>query len=50
MPPKIRQLKRELSQVGFVVRSGKGCHTVWTHSDLPEQQLTLSGNDGDDAQ
>ena len=49
MPPKIRELKSELRRAGFVMRIGKGSHTVWMHPDLPDVQLTLSGHDGDDA-
>lgn len=49
MPPKIRELKSSLSKAGFNKRSGKGSHTVWKHSLLPEVEITLSGNDGDDA-
>lgn len=49
MPQKIRQLKAALSRAGFSVRPGKGSHTVWTHPALPEEELTISGKDGDDA-
>ena len=49
MPPKIRQLKAALAKAGFSVRPGKGSHTVWTHPALPEDELTVSGKDGDDA-
>lgn len=49
MPPKIRQLKASLTKAGFVWRPGKGSHTVWTHLALPELEVTLSGNDGNDA-
>ncbi|MBA2277471.1 MAG: type II toxin-antitoxin system HicA family toxin [Chloroflexia bacterium] len=51
MPRKIRQLKDDLRRVGFVVRPtrGKGSHLVWIHPDQAGAQLTLSGNDGDDA-
>ena len=50
MPLKIRQLKSLLSRAGFVVRPGKGSHTVWKHYGLPELRITLSGSDGDDAE
>ncbi len=50
MPPKIRELKKQLRQAGFSSRPGKGSHTVWTHPALPWEELTLSGHDGDDAQ
>lgn len=49
MPQKIRQLKAALLKVAFAVRPGKGSHTVWTHPALPEDELTLSDKDGDDA-
>ncbi len=49
MPPKIRQLKAALSKAGFLFRPGKGSHTVWTHPALPEVEITLAGNDGNDA-
>jgi hypothetical protein len=50
MPRKVRQLKADLRKAEFVWRPGKGSHTVWTHSLLPADSMTLSGNDGDDAQ
>ena len=50
MPPKIRKLKSALSKAGFVKRPGKGSHTVWKHPAHPKVEVTLSGNDGDDAQ
>ena len=49
MPQKIRELKRRLRQAGFSSRPGKGSHTVWTHPALPKDELTIAGNDGDDA-
>ena len=49
MPRKIRELKADLLRAGFIMRTGKGSHTVWTHPLLPTEVLTLSGNDGDDA-
>jgi predicted RNA binding protein YcfA (HicA-like mRNA interferase family) len=49
MPQKIRQLKAKLKQAGFTWRPGKGSHTVWAHP-LVVETVTLSGNDGDDAQ
>lgn len=49
MPPKLRELKTALRRAGFVMRSGKGSHTVWMHPGVPDELLTLSGNDGDDA-
>ncbi|MDZ8085324.1 MAG: type II toxin-antitoxin system HicA family toxin [Nostoc sp. DedQUE12b] len=48
MPKKIRELKAMLLKAGFTYRSGKGSHTVWSHS-LLVYSLTLSGKDGADA-
>ena len=48
MPPKIRELKSRLMAAGFMMRSGKGSHTVWTHAKSP-RVVSLSGQDGDDA-
>ena len=48
MPKKIRELKSLLRKAGFAMRSGKGSHTVWSHSVI-EESITVSGNDGDDA-
>ncbi len=49
MPPKIRELKAALSKAGFIMRPGKGSHTVWLHPALPAEKVTISGKDGDDA-
>jgi predicted RNA binding protein YcfA (HicA-like mRNA interferase family) len=49
MPPKVRQLKSALNEAGFYWRLGKGSHTVWKHSSLPGVEITLSGNDENDA-
>lgn len=50
MPQKIRQLKAALLKAGFSWRPGKGSHTIWTNSNIPDLEVTLSGRDGDDAQ
>lgn len=50
MPPKIRQLKSDLSKAGFLKRPAKGSHTYWVHPALPGMAITLSGKDGDDAE
>jgi predicted RNA binding protein YcfA (HicA-like mRNA interferase family) len=52
MPRKVRQLKSDLRKLGFSENTsgGKGSHSKWTHPLLPALTLTLSGNDGDDAQ
>ena len=49
MPRKVRELKADIFKAGAVWRSGKGSHTIWTHPLCPGAQLTLAGNDGDDA-
>ncbi|HET6314164.1 MAG TPA: type II toxin-antitoxin system HicA family toxin [Chloroflexia bacterium] len=48
MPRKIRELKADLRRAGFNYRAGKGSHTIWFHEIIPNE-ITLSGNDGDDA-
>jgi predicted RNA binding protein YcfA (HicA-like mRNA interferase family) len=52
MPRKIRQLKSDLRKAGFVERTerGKGSHAVWEHPMHPSVFVTLSGNDGAEAQ
>ena len=49
MPVKMRELKAILRHAGFSCRSGKGSHTVWSHPDLSQFDITLSGRDGEDA-
>ena len=49
MPKKIRELKSLLKKAGFIFRSAKGSHTRWYHELLPEDPITISGKDGDDA-
>jgi len=50
VPRKIRELKQDLRRAGYaqIKHRGKGSHTVWEHP-LVEDDLTLSGHDGDDA-
>jgi predicted RNA binding protein YcfA (HicA-like mRNA interferase family) len=50
MPVKIRKLKAELRKAGFLERSAKGSHTRWYYQDDKSITVTLSGNDGKDAQ
>lgn len=50
MPRKVRQLKSDLRRGGCLWRPARGSHTVWTHELVPEESVTLAGNDGDDAQ
>ena len=51
MPRKIRQLKSDLRDAGFVELPGrgKGSHTVWAHPEHTDVTVTLSGQDGEDA-
>lgn len=51
MPRKVRELRTDLRRAGFVsaARRGKGSHTYWEHPLLPADQVTLAGQDGDDA-
>jgi predicted RNA binding protein YcfA (HicA-like mRNA interferase family) len=47
MPRKVRQFKKELKDLGFISRSGKGSHQVWKHPLLIER-ITIARKDGDD--
>ena len=47
MPPKIRELLRDLEQAGFVDRGGKGSHRNYEHPK--GMRVTVSGQLGDDA-
>ncbi|MDO8273598.1 MAG: type II toxin-antitoxin system HicA family toxin [Gammaproteobacteria bacterium] len=49
MPPKIRELIRDLERAGFVNRGGKGSHRNFRHPEL-SQRVTVSGNPGQDAE
>ena len=46
MPPKIRELIRELTSAGFDNRGGKGSHRNFRHSK--GVNITISGRTGDD--
>jgi predicted RNA binding protein YcfA (HicA-like mRNA interferase family) len=48
MPPKIRDLVRELGRAGFANRGGKGSHRNFIHPCVKDA-VTLSGSAGDDA-
>ena len=50
MPIKVRQLKASLARAGFIERSAKGSHTFWFHSVYSELKVTVSGQNGADAQ
>jgi predicted RNA binding protein YcfA (HicA-like mRNA interferase family) len=47
MPPKIRELIRELTVAGFENRGGKGSHQNFRHPK--GVNITISGRTGDDA-
>jgi predicted RNA binding protein YcfA (HicA-like mRNA interferase family) len=47
MPPKIRQLIKELKREGFIARSGKGSHRIFKHP--LGFIVVLSGKTGADA-
>ncbi len=47
MPPKIRQLIKQLEAAGFIDRGGKGSHRNFTHPN--GQKVTISGALGADA-
>ena len=47
MPPKIRELIRELTSAGFDNRGGKGSHRNFRHAK--GVNITISGRTGDDA-
>ena len=48
MPPKIKQLIRDLERAGFVNRGGKGSHRTSVHPKVTKP-ITISGKLGDDA-
>jgi len=50
MPLKVRELKASLAKAGFVKRPAKGSHTMWVHPEFPKSSVTVSGQNGDDAQ
>ena len=47
MPRKVRQFKKELKELGFTSRSGKGSHEVWNHPRLIEP-IVIADKDGAD--
>ena len=52
MPRKVRALKADLRRAGFTsdTKRGKGSHSVWQHPLAPQNEVTLAGHDGNDAQ
>lgn len=49
MPPKVRELIRDLERAGFYNRGGKGSHRNFVHPKLG-YSVTISGNTGQDAE
>ena len=47
MPPKVKQLMKQLEKAGFVNRGGKGSHRNYEHEN--GQKITISGKAGSDA-
>ena len=50
MPKKVRQLKAQLRQAGCAESPGRGSHVNFWHPTIYGTFITISGNDGDDAQ
>lgn len=48
MPPKVRDLVRELERAGFSDRGGRGSHRNFIHPKV-RKPVTLCGQPGDDA-
>ena len=48
MPPKIKQLTKDLERAGFVNRGGKGSHRNFVHPKVTKP-ITICGKLGDDA-
>jgi predicted RNA binding protein YcfA (HicA-like mRNA interferase family) len=48
MPPKIRDLIKDLENAGFINRGGKGDHRNFVHPNVTKP-ITISGKEGDDA-
>jgi predicted RNA binding protein YcfA (HicA-like mRNA interferase family) len=48
VPPKVRELLRQLQSAGFEDRGGKGSHRNFIHPKV-SKPVTISGKLGDDA-
>lgn len=48
MPPKVREIIKELEKAGFINRGGKGDHRNFVHPKVAKP-ITISGKAGDDA-
>lgn len=49
MPRKIRQFKKQLKDLGYSSRPGKGSHQVWSHP-LLVKTIVIADKDGADVQ
>ena len=49
MPRKVRQFKKELKDLGYESRPGKGSHQVWMHP-LLVKTIVIADKDGADVQ
>jgi predicted RNA binding protein YcfA (HicA-like mRNA interferase family) len=49
MPRKVRQFKKELKDLGYDSRPGKGSHEVWSHP-LLVKTIVIADKDGADVQ
>jgi predicted RNA binding protein YcfA (HicA-like mRNA interferase family) len=48
MPPKVKELIKQLEKAGFEDRGGKGSHRNFVHPKV-SRPITISGKPGDDA-
>jgi predicted RNA binding protein YcfA (HicA-like mRNA interferase family) len=48
VPPKVRDLIRDLERAGFVSRGGRGSHRKFVHPRV-QKPVVISGQLGDDA-
>jgi predicted RNA binding protein YcfA (HicA-like mRNA interferase family) len=49
MPRKVRQFKKQLKDLGYDSRPGKGSHEVWSHPQLVKT-IVIADKDGADVQ
>lgn len=49
MPRKIRELRRDLRQAGWIIDHQTGSHQRWRHTLVADLDITLAGADGADA-
>jgi predicted RNA binding protein YcfA (HicA-like mRNA interferase family) len=49
MPRKVRQFKKQLMDLGYDSRPGKGSHQVWSHP-LLVKTIVIADKDGADVQ